>query len=276
MKFCDSHSDCLTFYSIENAAQYLKSYKTKNIKTLCCAVFTSELKEDPLLYIEAAAAQIKALNSGHKFIIYGEDCSFLTKSNLKTLIDLRPVSCGLTWHFDNSLAGGDEGHGDITPFGTEVIKTLEQNNIFIDTAHLNRKSFYQVCGLSKKPIYNSHCGVYKFCRNKRNLTDQQIKYIFDTNGFMGIYLVSYLLSKKHCSVRTVAEHFDYVIRKFGYKNVGLGTDFFGTKNLPARATGYDDLHLILKELKDMGHSRKIIKHIAHKNYTDFLKRSGLL
>lgn len=275
MKFCDSHNDRLTFSNIDDAINYLKSKKVKKIKILCCAVFTYEL-ESPLIYIESAKNKIKKLNLGHRFIFSVEDCSFVTPHNLSTLINLHPISCCLTWHYDNNLAGGDEGNGSVTHFGVSVIKVLEQNNIFIDTAHLNRKSFYQVCKLSDKPIYNSHCGVDKLCPHKRNLTDRQIKYIHDTNGFMGICAVSYLLCKKQCSAKTVAMHFDYVINKFGYKNVGFGTDFFGTKELPICVSGYDDLHLVLKELKKMGHSRKVLKHIAYKNYVNFLKRNNLI
>ena len=143
---------------------------------------------------------------------------------------------------------------------------------------LNKKSFWQFARLTTKPIYNSHSNVYALKIHKRNLTNKQIKAIVESNGFIGLTLYSKFIKNKGITSKDIAKQFNYLINNFGYKNFGLGTDFYGFnfKYAPKDVKNYNQISNIVKELKKLGHKKEIINCLLWKNYYDFLKRTNQL
>ena len=66
---------------------------------------------------------------------------FASKQNIYEIINMHPKYCGLTWNANNNLAGGALDYGNMTEYGQDVVKMLEESDIFVDSAHLNEKSF---------------------------------------------------------------------------------------------------------------------------------------
>ena len=63
--------------------------------------------------------------------------------------------------------------------------------------------------------------------------DYQLKMIVESGGIVGLCLVSeFLNGTKRSSVKDVVSHIDYFACKFGIDNLAIGTDFYGTKQLP--------------------------------------------
>ena len=161
----------------------------------------------------------------------------------------------------------------------EAINKLENNDILVDTAHLSRRSFWRLVKHTKLAIYNSHANIYSLCRNKRNLTNKQIQAIVDSGGYLGITLNrDFVLSRTKQKIngftaKDIALQFDYLIKNFGYHNFGFGTDFYGIDEtkLPIDIRTYSDLKLVATELKKLGYSNKVIKHIFYKNFENFTK-----
>ena len=103
--------------------------------------------------------------------------------------------------------------------------------------------------------------------------------IVKSNGYLGLTIYDKFVGKEgKVDSKTIALQFDYLIKKFGYKNFGFGTDFYGidTNNLPKDIKSYEDIEKIARELKKLGYSEKIIECITYKNYEDFLKRNNLI
>lgn len=277
MKICDAHTDFLTeIKEKELREDYIKQIK-KIIGNICCAVFTTNsticLKD-----VENFKLEIAKYNKKYKtkLMLTIEDLGFIkTKEDLFRLIELKPFSVTLTWNEKNQYAGGASTNKGLTKLGKETIKLLEQNNILIDTAHLSRKAFFQFAKLTTKPIFNSHCNIDKLFQHNRNLTDKQIKRIVKSNGFVGITLYEKFISHEKIIARDIALQFDYLIKKFGYKNFGLGTDFFGIENdfLPTDLKSYFDIENLIAELKKLHYSPRVINAIVYKNFKNFIKNS---
>ena len=53
-------------------------------------------------------------------------------------------------------------------------------------SHIGEKSFWDTIAITKKPIIASHSSVYNLCPHFRNLKDDQIVAIKNTNGFIGL------------------------------------------------------------------------------------------
>ena len=277
MKICDAHTDFLT----EIKEKYEREKYVRKIRkitsNICCAVFTTN---STLSVKDVENFKFELENYNKKFntklLLSIEDLGFIkTEEDLQKLIDLKPISVTLTWNKANQFAGGAYSKKGLTKLGIKTIKRLEENNILIDTAHLSRKSFNQFCKITNKPIFNSHSNIFALHKHKRNLTDKQIKKIVSNDGFLGLTIYEKFISRNKITARDVALQFDYLIKKFGYKNFGLGTDLFGVENnfLPTDFKDYFDVENLIYELKNLNYSSKIINAIIYKNFKKFIKIS---
>ena len=124
-----------------------------------------------------------------------EDAWFLTADNIDDLIALHPHSVGLTWNAANAMAGGAHSRNSITPLGYQIIKRLEDAGIQIDTAHLNRRSFWQFTSVTTRPLICTHTALHAVHRHARNLNNRQIRAIIKSGGYIGLALVPKFLTR---------------------------------------------------------------------------------
>ncbi len=275
-KIADSHTDFLTALSTNEIIRYVSEIKQNNVKLVSCAVFTT----DKNFNTEDIKKFLNLINKCKKkykinLLLSIEDLGFVTdKAELKKIIDIRPMSVTLTWNYENQYVGGADSQNSITKLGNYYIKILEQNGILIDSAHLSRKAFYQLAKITKLPLYNSHSNIYSLKHHARNLTDKQIAMIVKSNGYLGVTFYDKFVANSKIFARDIAVQFDYLIKHFGYKNFGLGSDLFGidNKNLPQDLHKYNEIKNLVLALKKMGYKNKIIKHLLYKNFYDFLYR----
>ena len=190
--------------------------------------------------------------------------------------NLHPLSATLTWNNPNQFAGGAHSRNGLTTLGKECVKILEKKGVLIDTAHLSRSAFYEVAKITTFPIYNSHSNIFSLKRNSRNLTDKQMDLIVESNGFLGVTFYDKFISSKEVSCMDVARQFDYAIKKFGYNNIGIGSDLYGIEpqHLPLDLSGYSQLDNLENALKKLGYDEKVTKKLFYENFQAFLKRVG--
>lgn len=277
MKICDAHTDFLTeIKEIREREKYVKEIR-KNIKIISCAVFTTN---STISVSDVENFKLELENYNKKFhtklLLSIEDLGFIkTEEDLQKLIELKPISVTLTWNKANQFAGGAYSCKGLTKLGVKTIKLLEENNILIDTAHLSRRAFNQFVKITNKPFYNSHSNIFALHKHKRNLTDKQIKKIVHNDGFLGLTIYEKFISNNKITARDVAIQFDYLIKMFGYKNFGLGTDLYGIENkyLPQDFKSYFDADILAEELKKLNYSQKVVNAILYKNFENFIKRS---
>lgn len=268
IKICDAHNDFLTEEHSKNYVQKLK--KNKSIKKVCCVVWTTKLN-NPIDFLIKVKKEV--IKRSSKLIFCIEDLGFIKElnflENMDLIIELKPFSCGIVWNLDNSLGGGTYGKKGLTLLGLSVIKELEKENIIIDTAHMNRKTFYQFCKITTKPIYNSHCNLCYFKDHKRNLNHKQILTIINSNGFIGLSFVQKFVSNNLIDAEIIAKQIKYFISNYGDKNIGIGSDFYGTKNLPVNLKNYNHFKFLYKALKKEGLTKQNIKNVLYKNFERF-------
>jgi len=275
MKICDAHTDFLTeIKDRKKREEYVKSIR-KIAGIISCAVFTTN-STISVKDVENFKYELDYYNKKYhtQFLLSIEDLGFIKSiEELYELIKLKPISVTLTWNEENQFAGGANTNKGLTKLGVEAIKILESNNVLIDTAHLSRKAFFEFAHITTKPIYNSHSNIYSLCKHKRNLTDKQIEMIVKSGGFLGLTFYEKFISNNKITMRDVALQFDYLIKKFGCKNFGFGTDLYGIEKefLPIDFKQYFDIKKLIEELKKLNYSKKIIYAIVDKNYKNFLQ-----
>ncbi|MFQ6723831.1 MAG: dipeptidase [Clostridia bacterium] len=274
MNISDSHNDFVTAMAVEDQKQYINSINNCGGCNVGCAVFTENMNISNIIECYKHIKDLQQYFYGN-LIFSIEDLSCVkTLDELNSVIDLKPFSATLTWNYANQFAGGADSKQGLTPLGKLCIDILERNNILVDTAHLSRKAFYDLCKISKLPIYNSHSNIYTLKRHNRNLTDKQIEIIVKTGGYLGLTLYDKFISNNKISSKDIALQFDYLITRFGYKNFGLGTDFYGIDNthLPIDIKAYQDIINLVKELKILGYNNNVVDSLLFKNFDNFVNR----
>lgn len=238
----DLHNDALLILPKVKLLQYLRQAKSTGVDEIWLSVWTTELT-NPLTVIAEKKAILDAIADNPAYPVcrlHIEDAWFITPDNLDQLIALHPHSVGLTWNNANNLAGGAHSHSGITPFGYQVIKALETADIQIDTAHLNRRSFWQLSRVTTRPMICTHTAFHAVHHHPRNLTNRQISAIIKSKGLIGLALVPEFLTKytTSCDVYDLIKHITYFKKHFDGTALHWGTDFYGTDTLPAHMQNY--------------------------------------
>jgi membrane dipeptidase len=198
---------------------------------------------------------------------------FVKEKDFKRIKKLFPCYCSLTWNHENALAGGANSSSGLKPFGREVISFLEESNIFLDTAHLNKKSFFAAAAVAKKPLICSHTCFDKLFCHPRNLDEQQILAIIESGGIIGLTFVPAFMGKDRGEISDIVRQIDYFAAKFGVERLAIGTDLFGT-DYPIIET-YKGFSALKECLKKSGYTPAQIKQIFFQNAQSFFEKNAL-
>ncbi len=249
MVMIDLHNDALLKLPQSKLLPYLKNAKRAGFDEIWLSVWTTELY-DPLKTITQKKAILDSIADDPAYPVcrlHIEDGWFITAENLPKLIKLHPHSVGLTWNDKNNLASGAHSRGGITPFGYRVIKKLEAANIQIDTAHLNRRSFWEFARVTTRPLICTHTAFHAVHHHARNLTNRQVRAIIQSGGMVGLALVPRFLTRDHisCDIYDLIKHISHFKRRFPCAKLHWGTDFYGTEQLPAHIKSYTEIRHLL-------------------------------
>ena len=275
MRICDCHNDFFGELKKEELQDYITACQKAGVRFLSGSFWTTKKQGDILHEI---ASRKDAIKHGKCFALHIEDLGFIRDEiELEKLIKTNPFSCSLTWNFDNKFAGGSHGEQGLTKLGENVIKKLENNHILFDSAHLNKKSFFDAQNISKNPPYISHTGFCFIRDDKRNLDEEQIKFIVRNKGFIGLFFYDKLSmakdADKSCfSVKNIAENYVRFVDKFGCENIGVGSDFYGISNPPKNLKNYSQFQNLIYELENLGMSVGEMDKIFYKNFQNFLSK----
>ena len=135
-------------------------------------------------FLDAAQQGKLALMLGSEGLCYiGEEIALI---EVFYQLGMREVS--LTWNEDNALASGAKGDPErgLTQAGAALVRRVEELGIILDVSHINEKSFWDIAKIVKEPIMASHSNSYTLCPHPRNLKDDQLAFIREIGGVVGL------------------------------------------------------------------------------------------
>lgn len=205
--------------------------------------------------------------------------------NLDLLYNFGLRSLGPVWSRPTKFASGvpfqfpgspDTGPG-LTDLGKTLIARCNELKILIDLSHLNEKGFWDVAKLSNAPLIATHSNAHSLCQSTRNLTDDQLLAIKDSDGMVGVNLATSFLRedgqmRSDTSIDLVLKHMDYLINTLGEDRVGLGSDFDGAV-VPAAIKSAADLNLLSKAMELHGYTPDLIDKLCNRNWLNALQRT---
>jgi membrane dipeptidase len=161
--------------------------------------------------------------------IEGGDCIQGDIRILRMLYKLGVRAMGPTWNNGNCIADGvgEEVDRGLTPFGREVVQEMNRLGMVVDVAHLAPKGFWDVIELSKAPVIASHANARAIHDHVRNLEDQQLKALFQTDGLIGLTYVPMFIGEGEVAITDLLRHADHILSLGGENHLGLGSDFDG-------------------------------------------------
>lgn len=252
------------------------------------AAILLELERQGALKICRSVSEIKqAMQNGKMaaiFHIEGAEAIGPELYELDVLYAAGLRSIGPVWSRNNIFANGvpfrypsspDIG-GGLTEPGRALIQRCDELGIMIDLSHLNEAGFWDIAGLSQKPLVASHSNAHAICPHSRNLTDEQLKAIKNSDGLVGLNFAAAFLREDgrmiaDTPIECALQHLDHLIAHLGEDRVALGSDYDGAV-CPEALTGAQTLPALRQAMADHGYDESLIAKICHKNWLRVLEK----
>ena len=280
-RLIDLHNDVITMVNSSRFKKYVEGAARVGVEVILVSVWTAEMS-DPMAKVRKFRILLDSIRDCNaenntkppKLLLHIEDAWFVTERNIDELLALKPFSVGLTWNGANPLASGSCADGPLTPLGGVVVKKLVENGVAVDFSHLNKQSFHDVSNLvlsQGERVFCTHACFDEINTHPRNLDRDQIQIIVNSGGLVGLTLVGdFLCGAKRATLHDVYNHIKYFIDNFGDDNIAVGTDFFGTNNLPTGLRKYKHFKRLEKYLVRRGISPETVDKIFYANARKFL------
>ena len=204
--------------------------------------------------------------------------------HLDLLYKLGLRSLGPVWSRPTKFAHGvpftfpgspDTGPG-LTSLGKALVVRCNELGILIDLSHINERGFWDIAELSSSPLIATHSNAHALCRSSRNLTDEQLQAIKNSDGMVGVNLATSFLRedgqmRSDTNIELVLKHMDYLISAVGEDRVGLGSDFDGAL-IPESIGSVAGLSVLSSAMYNHGYSADLINKLCNRNWINALQR----
>ena len=214
-----------------------------------------ETNKDLILQVKTSNDIHAAKKSNRTGIILGWQNTSGIEDHIDYLGIFKDLGVGimqLTYNTQNLVGSGCyESHDSgLSDFGRDVVDEMNRLGILIDLSHVGAKTSDDAIRYSKKPVAYSHCLPSGLKDHPRNKTNEQLKFIADSGGFIGVTMFPpFLKNGANSTIDDYVEAIDYVVNLVGEDCIGFGTDF---------TQGHDD-SFFQWITHDKGSGRKLVE-----------------
>ncbi len=236
----------------------------------------AEMAESEEAVLVHNIAEIEAAKKAGKFYILpgieglsgiGEDLDAI-----HALYDFGCRHAMLSWNEENALATGVKGDParGITALGKRAIRMIQDKKMILDVSHLNERSFWDVMDAATGPILASHSNARALASAARNLTDDQLMAIRDSNGIVGLNAFNDFVSDQHENqdVAHFVQHACYIADKIGIEHLAFGFDFFEFLSTDSMKSYSDQEDSLLAGLEDCSKVPAMMEQMKKAGFTD--------
>lgn len=190
-----------------------------------------EEHSDLIIQVHTTADILRAKKEGKTGIILGWQNISGIEDQLPYLRIFKDLGVGviqMAYNTQNLVGTGcyESRDSGLSDFGHEVVAEMNRVGIMCDLSHVGSKTSEDVIRASKKPVAYTHCLPSGLKEHPRNKSDEELKFIADRGGFIGVTMFPPFLKRGiESTIDDYIEAIDYVINIAGEDCVGIGTDF---------------------------------------------------
>lgn len=163
---------------------------------------TLDAHPDQASLVKSPSEAREAIDSGRLAIAIGMENASPIQRSLPLLREFHRLGVSyitLTHNGDNELADA-ASHGTrwggLSPFGREVVAEMNRLGIMIDLSHAHDRTFWDALEASAAPIMATHSCCRELCPHRRNLTDDMLRALGESGGYVGINFYPSFLSPR--------------------------------------------------------------------------------
>ena len=255
--------------------------------------------DDLVIPVKTVADIDKAKSVGKTGIILGFQNAYAFEDQLGYIDIFKQLGVGvvqLCYNTQNLVGTGCyEKDGGLSGFGREVVAEMNRVGMLCDLSHVGSNTSRDVILESTNPVCYSHCLPYGLKAHPRNKTDEELKFIADHGGFVGVTMFTPFLAKgTAATIDDYVEAIEYTMNIVGEDAVGIGTDFtqgqdqaffdmlthdkgyareltqFGEIINPKGIRTLGDFPNLTETLLRRGHSSRVVEKIMGQNWLRLL------
>jgi len=131
----------------------------------------------------------------------------------------------LTYNRRNPIGDGcgEPADAGLSDFGHAVVAEMNRVGVLVDVAHAGQRTSLEAARASSVPMAASHTVCRGLRDHVRGKTDEVIRAIADTGGYVGICGIPAFLGRSG-DIAALLDHVDYAARLVGPDHVAIGTD----------------------------------------------------
>ena len=134
----------------------------------------------------------------------------------------------ITYNTQNLAGSGcyESRDSGLSDFGHDLVAEMNRLGILCDLSHVGPQTSRDVIRASRAPVAYTHCLPAGLKEHPRNKSDEELRFIAEHGGFVGVTMFPpFLRHGARSTVDDYVEAIDYVIQRVGEDRVGIGTDF---------------------------------------------------